>query len=90
LYRPPEYITSDSWFLIIQPAALFTTNFCPPKVLYRVFLRFPVGALVSVDEPLPVLEDEEPLKGLLAYISVFFRSSLCEMLPWNKYTIYSV
>jgi hypothetical protein len=45
-------------------------------LLYRVFLRFPVGAVVSVYETLPVLEDEEPLKGLLAYISVFFRFSL--------------
>jgi hypothetical protein len=59
-------------------------------LLYRAFLKFPVGAVVSVDEPLPVLEDEEPMKGLLAYISVFFRSSLCELIPWNEYSIYSV
>jgi hypothetical protein len=59
-------------------------------LLYRVFLRFPVGAVVSVDEPLPVLEDEEPLKGHLAYISVFFMSSLCELIPWNEYSLYSV
>jgi hypothetical protein len=97
LYRPPgvrntsrQTAGSSSPSCSVLHLEVVGHKLLPLEGLVQGLLEVPVVAVVSVDEPLPVLEDEEQLKGHLAYIAVFFRSSLCELIPWNEYTIYSV